>query len=219
MVNDYNNSQKITCLRLDNLGSGYGYASVFSNVSMEIETGQSFAVTGPNGAGKTTLLRVIAGLRPEYEGAVYWDGKIAPPSIRRFLCHWISSELPLKRKLTVRENLQFMMALKTSGYHDDESIRRALSWLNIDLMMNKRVETLSAGQRMRVFLSTLLLDERPLWILDEPSSNLDISGRTILNSLIRRHVSKKNGIAVIATHDPALFDTDGVIELEGRAEQ
>ena len=133
--------------------------------------------------------------------------------IRRFLCHWISTDFPLKRKLTVAQNLQFLMALKTGGMHDNETIKRALRVLNIDLMMHKRVETLSSGQRTRVFLASLLLDERPIWLLDEPSTSLDSSARLILCGMIKRHVKKQGGLAIIATHDPELFAADSTLEI------
>lgn len=202
-----------TFLEIEDVTCSYGYTPVFSKISASFCTGEIVALIGPNGAGKTTLLKCIAGLIKPGGGQISWAGEDASPRIRRFLCHWISTDFPLKRKLTVAQNLQFLMALKTGGMHDNERIKRALTALNIDLMMHKRVETLSSGQRTRVFLASLLLDERPIWLLDEPSTSLDSSGRLILGGMIKRHVKKQGGLAIIATHDPELFEADSTLEI------
>lgn len=202
-----------TFLEIDDVICSYGYTPVFSEISASLRAGEIVALIGPNGAGKTTLLKCIAGLIKPGKGQILWAGEDASPMIRRFLCHWISTDFPLKRKLTVAQNLQFLMALKTGGMHDNETIKRALRVLNIDLMMHKRVETLSSGQRTRVFLASLLLDERPIWLLDEPSTSLDSSARLILCGMIKRHVKKQGGLAIIATHDPELFAADSTLEI------
>ena len=200
-------------LELKNISFAYQVQSVINNLNLSFSNGEIVALTGPNGVGKTTLLRIIAGLKSESEGEIYWQGQPADVLVRRFLCHWISTEFPLKRKLSVEENLKFIMALKTGAFQDRTKIRDALAMMNIDLLMNKRIDTLSAGQMSRVFLASLLLDQRPVWLLDEPNTALDNSGRTILNSLIRKTAKKHNTIVILATHEPAYFECDRIIDL------
>lgn len=200
-------------LSLEDISCAYGYHVVFSGLNITMPAGRVVTLVGPNGAGKTTLMKLIAGLHPAHSGVIRWGGDVSDSLARRFLCHWISTEFPLKPKLSVHDNLRFLMSLKTGHSPDSVVIRQALSWLNIDLLIDKRVETLSSGQRTRVFLASLMLDHRPIWLLDEPSASLDESGRLVLKSMIQRHAKKKNGLVIIATHDPQLFGGEQIVEM------
>ena len=200
-------------ISLNGISYSYGFSYVLRDFSAQFAPSEVTLVTGANGVGKTTLLKIIAGLFAHENGNIHIQDRVSQTIDRQQLCHWISAENPLKSKLTVQENLKFLMTLKTGKRPNTSSLTQALSHFNIDLTADKRVQYLSSGQRMRVFLSSLLLDDRPVWLLDEPSSHLDSSGRLILNNMIQKHTKKQNGIVIIATHDTSMFDHDQKVHI------
>jgi heme exporter protein A len=106
----------------------------------------------------------------------------------------------LKRDLTVVENLAFHAAL----WGRKQRFENILEELKLDHVAHMRARYLSAGQRRRTALAMLKLQGAKLWLLDEPTTNLDSEGRALLVEWTRRHVAE-GGLAVIATHQPDEF--------------
>lgn len=163
------------------------YRPVFEPVSLRLGPGELLVVTGPNGSGKTTLLRLLAGLlRPDH-------GSLERPAAgTAFLGH----QLAVKDGLTVRENLAFQRALAGDPRQDLEA---ALERFGLAPLAGREARTLSAGQRKRCALARLLLTGAPLWLLDEPYSNLDDAGTGLLDRLLGQHLDS-GGACVLSTH-------------------
>jgi heme exporter protein A len=106
----------------------------------------------------------------------------------------------LKKDLTVRENLDFYCALW--GFAADPE--QLLVDLELDAVQSRRMRQLSAGQKRRLCLATLRVCGASLWILDEPMTNLDHSGRRLVATWIDEHIAS-GGLALIATHQPDEF--------------
>ncbi|HTU68026.1 MAG TPA: heme ABC exporter ATP-binding protein CcmA [Steroidobacteraceae bacterium] len=190
-----------------------GDRHVLRNVSFSVEPGRCALLTGRNGAGKTTLLRAIAGLLEPEEGAVTWRG--APARATRDAFHaetvYLGHEPPLKGDLTGRENLGFSVG-----------IRRAVTAAEIDAALtrtgarefaDRQVRTLSAGQRRRIALAGVLLAEATLWLLDEPTTNLDADGQQLVAELAADHLAKQ-GLIVAAVHHSLPLPADRVVGIE-----
>ena len=172
-----------------------GGRRVFEGVSFALSSGELLAVTGANGAGKSTLLRLVAGLLQPDAGAITVDPepKEGPTQATHYLGHLDA----LKPRLTVRENLLLWRRLwRGKGDIDD-----ALEAVGIGGLDYLHASVLSAGQKRRVALARLLIQARPVWLLDEPATALDVSGETMLGRLIERHLAG-GGIAVAALHRP-----------------
>jgi heme exporter protein A len=167
---------------------------------------------GANGAGKTTLLRVLAGLAPPTAGNVTWQdvGIGSLPQERRPEIAYRGHLDGLKKDLTVRENLAFYARVYGSGAAGVESV---LGELKLEAAADTRVRHLSAGQRRRTALATLQLGVAKLWVLDEPSTNLDRDGRATVVRWTAAHLGK-GGSAVIATHQPDEFAAPGALVIE-----
>jgi heme exporter protein A len=190
-----------------------GERHVLRNVNLAATPGQCVLLTGRNGAGKTTLLRAIAGLLDPEEGQVSWRGVPARQTRDAFHSElaYLGHEPPLKGDLTGRENLRFSIGIRRAV--SPAEIETALSRTGARDFADRPVRTLSAGQRRRVALSGVLLTGALLWLLDEPTTNLDADGQQLIASLIAEQVSR-GGIVVAAVHHPLLLDGGELIRFE-----
>ena len=199
-------------LRGQELAVWRGEQCLFERLHFELGPEQPLALlVGPNGSGKTTLLRILAGLALPTSGEVTWKG-VAVSELageHRGDVAYRGHLEALKRDLTVVENLAFHTALlgRKAG------LEGILAELKLDKAAHLRARYLSAGQRRRVVLAMLRLSAAKLWLLDEPTTNLDSEGRALLVDWTRRHVAA-GGLAVIATHQPEEFTSRGALMIE-----
>jgi len=168
---------------------------------MDAAAGQVVHVAGPNGAGKTTLLRVLAGLLPAEQGDVSWRGQPITSDFEAYaatFCYLGHSDA-LKSDLTAFENLDYGVGLRrpvTAAEIDDVLARTGLSGCR-----GLQARVLSAGQKRRLAVARVMLAAAPLWILDEPFTNLDRAGVSLLSGVIAEQLDR-GGAAIIAAHQP-----------------
>jgi len=183
---------------------------VFADVDFALAPGGLLRIAGPNGSGKTSLLRLVAGLAPAAAGRLEWQGAASETGGEwrrqlRFLGHLDA----LKPVLTVRENLS--AAAGIAGLRNP-AIAEAIKRLALDALADLPVRFLSAGQRRRVALARLVLGPAALWLLDEPTTNLDAAGVVAFLALVAEH-RQRGGMALVATHDALALDPSGQLEL------
>jgi heme exporter protein A len=198
-------------LRGQELAVWRGERCLFEQLSFELATSQLALLVGANGSGKTTLLRILAGLGLPTAGSATWKS-IAVTALdaeERAEVAYRGHLEALKRDLTVVENLEF----HTSLWGREPKFEGLLEELKLDRMAHMRARYLSAGQRRRVALAMLKLSGAKLWLLDEPTTNLDSEGRALLVDWTRRHLAD-GGLAVVATHQPDEFATPGTLVIE-----
>jgi heme exporter protein A len=181
-----------------------GDRHVLRGVSLALHPGELLQVAGPNGTGKTTLLRVACGLlRPE-QGRVAWRGSSIAgirPQFQSALAY-AAHEPALKGDLTALENLRYLVGLKRPVRTPE--LEAALERTGVAACAQLPVRVLSAGQRRRVALARILAMRSPLWMLDEPFTNLDAAGTALVTDLLREHVSAAGMALVVAHHEIAL---------------
>ncbi len=155
-------------LKLENLSSGYGGQEVLHSISLEISEPAIYVVLGPNGAGKTTLFRTIAGVLRATSGSVGLDGRdlYTANDVRRDI-GYLSHITALPEEMTVARALGFYAQI------EDGSAARAMESLGLKELALKKVSDLSQGQKKRASIAKLFLRERKLYLMDEPTSNLD----------------------------------------------
>jgi heme exporter protein A len=184
----------------DKLSAVRGGRTLFQGLAFAVEGGAALLVTGPNGAGKTTLLRTIAGLMPPAAGDIRLEGGAADHALSE-QCHYVGHLSAVKAGLTVGENARFWSRFLGGA---DRGLDTALETLALSPLRDIPAGYLSAGQRRRLGLLRLLLTERPVWLLDEPTTSLDKAGQEVLTEVVNRHLAA-GGLAVAATHMPLAF--------------
>jgi len=187
-----------------------GERLVFEGVDLALEPGGLLRLVGPNGSGKSSLLRLLAGLLPAAAGTLLWDEEPAghAESYRRgarFLGHLDA----LKPVLSLRENLVAAAGLLEIAA---PRVEAALESLGLVELAELPVRFLSAGQRRRAALARLALAPAALWLLDEPTVNLDAGASRAFEVLLDRHL-ESGGMAVIATHELARAERGQLIRL------
>jgi heme exporter protein A len=175
-------------------------------VSLELRGGEVLQLTGSNGAGKTTLLRTLSGLIYPEEGRVLWAGEDIRKDLRAFHAQlaYVGHEPPLKADLTARENLHYWIGVRQRL--TASAIDKALDGVGADEWRERAVRTLSAGQRRRVALAGLQLLAAPLWLLDEPTTNLDTAGQDLVSRMIEAQAAR-GGMVIAAVHHELTLPT------------
>jgi heme exporter protein A len=184
-----------------------GERHVLRGVSFDLEAGRCLQVTGVNGAGKTTLLRALCGLVDVEEGQVLWRGLETARHAPAFHAElaYLGHDAPLKGDLTGRENVRYAVGMRRAI--DAATVGRGLERVQATAFADRPVRSLSAGQRRRIAFAVLWLCGVPLWILDEPNTNLDTQGQSLVGGLIEEHLAA-GGLVVAAVHQ-ALDLPDG----------
>jgi heme exporter protein A len=186
-------------LQAENLHLWRGDRHVLRGVSFGVGGGECLQITGANGAGKSSLLRTLSGLMYAEEGRVLWRGQSIRTDLQGFHAEmaYVGHEPPLKADLTARENLHYWIGIRWPLSRDE--VEAALGQVGAQEWCDRPVRTLSAGQKRRVALAGLALMPVPLWLLDEPTTNLDKQGQLLVGSLIEQHLGR-GGLVVAAIH-------------------
>lgn len=192
-------------LVLDRLVVAREGAQLTAPISLQLKGGEMLAIRGNNGSGKSTLLKTVAGLLRPLEGEAYLceaEGREpSEPSVRLIDSPlYFGHKRALTPSLSVYDNVSFWA--KASGH--PELIMAAMRYWDLQDIPDVIVETLSAGWQQRVALTRLITLPSPLWLLDEPTSNLDSEGIGLLQSLMQSRL-EQGGIILVATH----FDLQG----------
>jgi heme ABC exporter ATP-binding subunit CcmA len=173
---------------------------VLAGVDFDVARGEIVLLQGANGAGKTSLLRACAGLLRVASGEAMVLGAdlVADPRAVRRRVGLLGHATALYDDLSAADNVRF--AVRAFG-RPVAAAESALAQLGLTgRLASTPVGSLSAGQRRRAALATLLGREPELWLLDEPHAGLDAEYRDLLDSLVRNAVSH-GATAVIASHE------------------
>ena len=198
-------------LTIDNLGFAREDKKIFSNLGLSLSSSSALIITGKNGCGKTSLLKIIAGISKAQAGKILWNDVDIETFRSDFNSdiQFLGHKNFLKTELTVLENLRFYSRLNDS----ELALTAALNFFKLNEFADIKVKKLSAGWQKRVMLAKLLCCPKTLWLLDEPSSNLDYEGKILLKGLIKTRV-RENGVVILTTHDAELFDLGARLDLE-----
>ncbi len=186
-------------LYIQKLSKAFNQKPIFSNLSFEIKAGNRFALTGSNGSGKSTLLKILSGGMLPTSGNIeyYLDGKRIPEESLFRQVHFVAPYNSVIEELSLRElfNLHKSLGL-LKGY---STFQDWFSNLNYSFNPDQQIKSFSSGMKQRVKLGLVLLDDRPLILLDEPTSNLDEQGKTWFFNLLEQ--LKEFQTLVIASND------------------
>ena len=193
-------------LSAQNLTLIRGDRCLFRDLGFSIGSRELLTIEGANGSGKTSLLRAIAGLIDLEQGLVRWNKADVKRNRQAFHANlvWMGHRPGFKGDLTLIENLRFESGLRSMMSAAEHHLVR----LGIATVTDLPFRALSAGQQRRVALARMILADAPLWLMDEPFSNLDAAGQELVIELLREHLHD-GGLCVMATH--RRFELDAVV--------
>lgn len=201
-------------LAAESLGMSFtapeGEVTLFADVNLSINAGESVAILGASGSGKTTLLGLLAGLERPSSGRVWLDGQDMSSldedgraALRAGRLGFIFQAFHLLRGLSAMENVR--LALDLAGQHGaDASARQALQRVGLGHRLSSTPERLSGGEQQRVAIARALVTGPQLLMADEPTGNLDVTtGRQIIDLLFELNQHSSTTL-VMVTHDPQI---------------
>lgn len=172
----------------------YDHRPLIEDLSFKLDEGSFLWVQGPNGCGKTTLLTIVAGFVDAHEGTLH----------RCDSFHCIFSKPVLPAHTSIRSYLKLCSQLsKNQGL---EPAIEAAEILGLKDDLGHQFGHLSDGQKQRLMWVPLLLQKRPLWIMDEPLNHLDNTSIKIFETILESH-KEQGGSALFSSHRHFLADT------------
>lgn len=181
-------------LEVEKLAAARGLRVLFEGLDFRLSAGEALELRGANGSGKSTLLRILAGLTRPHAGRVRYsgageEGEEAP---RHYLGHLDA----VKPAETAQEQARFW-----ARYFGRPVDAADAAMKRVGLASRKAVpgRGLSAGQKRRLALTRLLIEPRPVWLLDEPTAALDMEGRALVSDLVAEHRAG-GGMVIAAVH-------------------
>ncbi|WP_409327889.1 thiol reductant ABC exporter subunit CydC [Staphylococcus pseudoxylosus] len=174
--------------------------AVLSQIRLVINQGEHVAIVGPSGSGKSSLLQLMLGLYQSDKGEILLHQQHISKIVNEAKYSYINALLQSQQLFdgTVRENL--------FSEQEDDALREVLdriglAHINLDRVITLSGQTLSGGEIQRLALARLLLKPASLWILDEPTTALDVHHTNVVMDLVHKQAET----LVVATHDLRLL--------------
>src|SRR5438034_1271033 len=218
----------MSVLSVQAVAKRFGERLVFSDISFRLAHGDRVGLVGPNGVGKTTLLRIAAGLESADAGNVaiargtrigFMEQEVVTDAVGTVEGHALGAAAHLReleremRELEPRlgggdqELLERYSEVQhqfdhAGGYDFEATVGRVLGGLGLDGLRDRQVATLSGGERTRLALARLLLDDPDLLLLDEPTNHLDVAALEWLE----RFLIEQDATLLVTSHDRWFLD-------------
>lgn len=188
-------------LHVKQLSKYFGKNLVWQNISIDHERGV-LGIEGPNGSGKSTLLKCLSGLLSPSSGTVTWENcgqQLEIQSVKHNI-GYAAPYISLYRELSIIENLQFLSKLRKTNIKDGQ-LDRLLERVELAQSSDKPFGNLSTGQQQRARLAAALFTNPPVLMLDEPGSNLDEQGRSLVSDIVSGAREEKK-LVILASNNP-----------------
>lgn len=188
-------------LTVSQLYKSFGSKNVFEDFSFTNET-KSLGIAGPNGSGKSTLLKCLGQLLRPSSGTITWDingeqlGKNELTNILGYAAPYIN----LYGGLSCRENLEFLAKMRHRP-SDSKKINHWINRVSLEEVANQPYGNLSTGQQQRLRLAAALFHEPTILMLDEPGSNLDAAGRSLVADIAESFLTPDK-MLILASNNP-----------------
>ena len=190
---------------------------IFKDVNISLNANKIIHIKGRNGIGKTTLIKTLTNMITPTKGEIYWNGKNVKKNYYDFFNNltFIMDLHTSKKDMTVKENIFFWMKLFSSNIKLNE-LDSMLNLLALNSKKNILTNFLSTGEIKKLELCRLIIEEKKLWILDEPYLGIDEKTIEIINETFKNHI-QNGGMIIFSSHfNPELQNMDSV-QLENYA--
>ena len=188
-------------VKLTNVSKKIGTKVLFEKLTVLLHPGQCLVITGPNGSGKSTLLKMIAGLVRATTGTIeVFHGQRSLDIEERMTClGMVSPEIMFYVEMTGAENILFFAQARGQKCSSRE-LEECFQVVGLAAYKDHLVYTYSTGMRQRLKFALMLISKPLLWLLDEPSSNLDDDGKQIIREMISNGLAKQSTL-IIGTNE------------------
>ena len=207
-------------IELQHIWKQFGSRIIFSDLSLNFQSGMVYALIGDSGCGKTTLLNMLAKLETFDKGEIIYKGKsltsLKNNEFYRNELGYLFQNFGLLESQTIRENLELGMIGKKKNKKQEKErlLLQALQAVRLDyLCLNQKIFELSGGEAQRVALAKIILKNPPLILADEPTASLDPKNSKEITEILLE-LRNANRTIIIATHNPSIWKmADQVIRL------
>ncbi|MDX8381454.1 MAG: ABC transporter ATP-binding protein [Ghiorsea sp.] len=199
-------------LSINHLNIQRGEKNVCADFNFALKQGEVVVILGPNGAGKSSLLLALASLLPS-NGEIEVMGKSLADYSSQTLMQsvaWQGDLPPAEFGLTVRQRLVLVV-------EEGQRIKKVVHDMDISFLLDRPLQALSSGERQRVELAALMLRDAPIWLLDEPTTHLDLKHQIKTIKILKKHAQQGRGL-VLVLHDmqQAKSIADNLIFMDGK---
>lgn len=186
-------------INLQNAGKRFNREWIYKSVNLEFSSSNAYAITGPNGSGKSTLLQAIGGMLQLSEGVVLYatgNKQLANEDVYKQLS-FCAPYLDVIEEMTLQEFLEFHQQFKPflPSFTPADIIRE----VGLEAAAGKQIRYFSSGMKQRVKLAQAIFSGTAIVLLDEPCSNLDLTGIDLYHSLIQRYCGER--LVIVCSND------------------
>lgn len=196
---------------IKNLKKSYENIEAVNGVSFEVYPEEIFGLIGPDGAGKTTLMRILVSLIDSDEGDVFFKGKSVKENVKfvRSKIGYMPQRFSLYPDLTVNENLRFFGDLfKVPAEEQADRMRKLYEFSKLEPFRNRRADALSGGMKQKLALSSMLMHQPEVIVLDEPTFGVDPVSRSEFWDILKK--LRDNGTSILVS--TAYMDEAGLCD-------
>ncbi|MEL7832579.1 ABC transporter ATP-binding protein [Fodinibius sp. Rm-B-1B1-1] len=192
-------------LSVKQLKKSFGPKIIFSNVTFDHQS-KPLGISGSNGSGKSTFLKCLSGLLAPSRGMIQWkyNGSPLKSTVLKQKLGYAAPYINLYNELSCAENLHFIAKMR----HQNDiksSIDLWISKVGLDAVSDQPFGKLSTGQQQRLRLASSLFYDPDILLLDEPGSNLDASGRHLIQEIAEAYDTPEK-LLIIASNNPDELD-------------
>lgn len=182
---------------------------VLEDVSFNISEGEFFGIIGPNGSGKSSLLKLMSKIHTPQAGHIYLRetdiARVGRDELSRTVSY-IPQESSFLFPYTVAETVSMGRFPHLKGKffedsHDKKIVTEAMSWVGIDQLSSRAITEISGGEKQRAIIARGLAQEPDIFIMDEPTTSLDIGHQMEIFNLLSRLNEERNMTIITSLHD------------------
>lgn len=186
-------------ISLSDVGKRFNREWIFRHFSYQFQQGQSYAITGPNGSGKSTLLQVLSGSLHFNEGICKWAVNAKEVNPEEVFSHVsiCAPYLELVEEMNLHEFFDFHKGFKP--FLDNLDNQEIIKIIGLEKSALKQIRYYSSGMKQRVKLAQAIFSDTHIVLLDEPCTNLDITGINLYHQLINDYCL--NRLVIVSSND------------------
>lgn len=193
-------------LEIDNASYAVNQRNILNQITVSLAAGKLHGILGPNGSGKSTLLKLISGIWRLSQGKISFNGQNLSHLNRLDLSRLIAY-VPQTSSFTFELNVLDFVQMGGYAAHvnsDRTSLPskslNALKFVNADHLLYRQMQTLSGGEKQRIFIARGLMSDCPILLLDEPTVNLDIGQELQIWQLLAK-LKNAGKLVIVTLHD------------------